>query len=242
MDIFAELEMLFPRIYSFAMKYRRELVATLIATSILTLGVLGVLHYRYSRNVRAHRALHDVRKIYDSEIKSKDTRVDFSSVVFDTQEEKWKRVEEQAKEAYYQHKGSALAPMFLAMEAEASHKLGQAERAVELIELAEPKFSKKVRPYYAVATALIKLDSNDKAEQEIGLKKLKKIALDKSNVAHDLALFRLGEHYYFDGEYDEARSWFGQLIVDYRVAEISERRYESPWVRKAREKMKMISY
>ena len=67
---------------------------------------------------------------------------------------------------------------------------------------------------------------------------MKELSVDEKCVAHDRALYHLGNYYWNNKNFDEAKNYWNQLIL---VAKYNkDAQYSSQWAQKAREKLQLI--
>jgi len=160
---------------------------------------------------------------------------------FSTEKEKWERVTSVFKDAYESHSGAGIAPIFLAYRAEALVKLDKLDEAIEVLRQAIAGMSNgQTRELYQAKLALMLLDN--KKDTSVGLETLKKLAADDQSVVRDLALYHLGEHYWYAKNFTEAKNYWNQLLLSYKSTDkgssLGDR--PSPWVALAQEKLRVI--
>lgn len=207
----------------FILKYKKEFIIGLIALVILILGSIFYYFYKDSVQKRAQRDFVSCVKFLDAKV--------------DSQVEKWTKVEQVFKKGYQDNKGSGLAPIFLAYQADALLKLDKAKDAVEVLQKAVSMLSSSaLKSYYQVKLALVKMDLKDQESLNQGLEILKNIALKDQDLAQDLALFRLGEYYWFNKNYSEVKNYWGQLIAKFG----KDSKRPSIWSETAEQKLKLI--
>lgn len=114
--------------------------------------------------------------------------------------------------------GSALAPYFIALQADALLKEGNRDAALATYAqvLAQlPKDSPLV-PLYTIKHALIQIDSSEEATRLAGMKALQTIAADKNSPVQDMALYNLGYLAWVSNDIATAENNFRKLIVEHK--------------------------
>ena len=165
--------------------------------------------------------------------------IDFDTKEFKTKEEKWTKVENLFRKGYEDNKSSGLAPIFLSYQSEALLNMGKHLDAISILKKAIDLIpSNEVKSYYQVKLALMQIDSEDKKMLSDGIAILKELAVDDKCVAHDRALYQLGNYYWNNKNFDEAKNYWNQLILKYGKS--SEK--PSFYVSKAKPKLKLISF
>ena len=106
----------------------------------------------------------------------------------------WEDVERAFKVGFEQHGNSTLAPFFLAFQASALAKQGKTQEALLVLTDAVQKMPKKSPLYFAYATklALLQIDCDDQATQEVGHAALQDLAENRNNPQRAMALYYQG--------------------------------------------------
>jgi len=231
------------KIYNYCISHKKEaVIAGSILVAIIIL-VVGYVFYMSSLQKRAHRSFVDALKYFDSNIVEKqDAKEDFLNLdefTFYNQESKWSKVAQVFQQGYEQNKGAGVAPMFLAYQSQALLNLGKQIEAINVLRQAVKLMpSSTLKTYYRVKLSLMQIDSENKDMVNDGVSILKEISLDQKNPTHDMVLYRLGEYYWYEKNFDEAKNYWNQLILKYGKS------VEKPsaWVELARPKLKLISF
>ncbi|MCK4517873.1 tetratricopeptide repeat protein [Candidatus Babeliales bacterium] len=211
-------------------------------------GVYGLGYYKQRREERAYQTLVSAMKYFDAPVAKKSEEhqgnLDFlEKKEFSTEKEKWERVASTFKDAYDSYSGAGIAPIFLAYRAEALVQLDKLDEAIEVLRQAIAGMSNgQTRELYQAKLALMLLDTKEEKEASVGLETLKKLAADEQSVVRDLALYHLGQHYWYAKNFIEAKNYWNQLLLSYKSdgkgASIGDR--PSPWVALAQEKLRVI--
>ena len=218
-----------------------RIIAILSMLLALAVGIYGYCYYKQQREEKAYRALVTSLEYFDAPFvkdgENKDDLDFLSKKEFKTAEEKWKKVDEIFKGAYKSHGSSGLASFFLAYRSQALLELKDLPKAIELLRLSLSDMPNgSVKEYYKSKLALMLIDTKSANGAGEGIKILKQLALDDTNVAHDRALYHLGEYYWHEKKFSEAKNYWNQLVLKYGKQE----RYPSPWVEPARDKLRLI--
>ena len=229
------------RIYQYSLSHKKE--AAIIVAAVLGLTFLGIGYsfYRVKVQQRAQLSFSEALKYYDAKVilpGSTEELEDFNTVTFKSEDEKWANVVKVFQDAYSENKGATIAPFFRAYQSDALVRLGDLSQAIKVLKDAI-KFmpNSELKSYYQVKNALMCLDSENKDFKEEGLSLLKGFALDQKSSIHDMVLYYLGEHYFDNKNFDEARNYWNQLTLMYSKS--SEK--PSWWAEQARPKLKLIS-
>lgn len=225
-------------------EYLKQIIASVVIVVIIVGCTFGYFHYRKSYEQGAHTALVEAMKYFNAKVKSESEssseEIDFfDKKEFSSHDEKWEKVAAVFKEGYESYKSSGIASMFLAYQSEALNKQSKIDEAIVVLNKALREIkSEEVKQYYKVKLALMTIDkgkdSPELVEQGIGI--LKSIATQDDNVANDLALYRLGEYYWYEKNFEETKNYWNQLLLKY--GEKSER--PSPFVSKMKSRLELI--
>jgi len=227
--------------YEFTLKYKNHLfVLLLFAIAFLGLSI-GYLFYKAGLQKRAQKDLvKDITilqaPVHTPDMKSEALKLD--SEFFTSQEEKWTKVLQNFESSYQKNKSAGIAPMFLAYQAEALINLGKIDNAVQVLKkLVEISPESVAKSFYKVKTALVGIDSDNKELEKNGLENLRYIALDSQNAVQPMALYYLGQYYWFVKNFDEAKNYWNQLILKYG----KKTEKHSEWADRAKIYLKLIS-
>lgn len=227
--------------YEYALERKNHLLVLLL----IILGIIGLsIGYYFYREGLQKRAQKDLVKdiavlqapVHTPDMQNEALKLD--SEFFTSQEEKWTKVAQNFESDFQKNKGSGVAPMFLAYQADALINLGKLDSAVQVLKkLVNMAPESAVKSYYKVKLALVSIDSGNKDFEKEGLEVLKSIGLESQNSAQPMALYYLGQYYWFAKNFDEAKNYWNQLILKYG------KKVEKPsiWAEKAKVYLKLIS-
>lgn len=204
-------------------------------------GIYGYSYYKKNREESAYRALTLALEYFDAPVKKDGEKAEDMSFLgskdFKTSDEKWEKVEAVFKKEYEAHKSSGIAALFLAYQSQALVELKKIDDAITVLRAAiNTMKSQPVKDYYEIKLALMLVDKGDATLLKEGLDILTQKANKESNVAHDMALYHLGQYYWYEKKYEEARNYWNQLVLKYDKQD----RTASPWVTAAKEKLGLI--
>jgi tetratricopeptide (TPR) repeat protein len=226
-------------------EHQNRILAIIGLIAAISGGMLGYLYYKRMRAERAYTALTEALEYFDAPVKKADDAKDddfnfLNKKEFTSEAEKWTKVDSVFKSGYEANEGSGIAPFFLAYRAEALVKLNNLPKAIEIMRIALSRMpNHKVKSYYEVKLALMLIDARSAAAVEEGVKILKKLSRDDKNIAHDTALYFLGEYFWYEKKFNEAKNYWNQLLLEYEK-EVTQDKYPSPWVGPAKEKLRLI--
>ena len=223
-------------------KQAKWVLLALVAILALVGGYFAYKYYDERMQRRAHKsfieALEYINVPVASSPEEKEKLTKEEKIFFSTEEEKWNKVAAVFKEAYENNKQSGLAGLFLAQESSAVLKIGKPEVARTLLEQAIPLIKENnVKSLYQIKLALLDLDSKDQGVVEKGAALLKSLASDSSTPANDLALYYLGNHYWNNQNFNEAKNYWNQLTHKYGA----DSPHPSPFALRAKDRLKLIS-
>ena len=140
---------------------------------------------------------------------------------------------------YDQHKKSAIAPLFFSFQADAQVKQGKYTQAIDTLQSAINALPEKspLIVLFKTKRALVQLDNQDDAMQQLGLRELVQLARDKDNHFSDIALFYLGRYYWAHDKIDDAKKAWQELVDTPAYTQ----QFPSPWAQEAHEKLKLIA-
>lgn len=224
----------------FINKYKIHILGSVALIFILFVGFLTYSFYKKSQSQAAHRDLIECMKYYDAPVvlstdQNAKKNYEFS---FNTEQEKWIKVEEVFNKAYYSNSSSSISGIFLTFVSEAMLRLGKTKESLDTLSEALSKIpSKTVRDFYDVKYALMLLDSNNESNRDLGLSKLKTYSQDFDNAVNDEVLYNLGYYYWNLKNFNESKNYWNQLVHKYGRGT----KDPSPWVELAKEKLKLIT-
>ncbi|MBM3886526.1 hypothetical protein FJ364_01235 [Candidatus Dependentiae bacterium] len=184
--------------------------------AVVVLGS-GIAVYRYmatQTNMAAHKELMQFARMVEEPLNiSGDMAGDLKASL---EKDKWGRVASLSLKNYEEFKGTKLGAVFLVFRADALDHLGQPEDAVATMRQAvEAMQNRAVRDYYQVKLALMLMDQKNDSVSKEGLTLLQKIAENPKHKAHDRALYYLGEYFWINKQFAEAKNFWQQLVVKY---------------------------
>lgn len=129
----------------------------------------------------------------------------------------WQEVEQSCQAGFQRHAASAMAPYFLACQAEALLEQGHHDAALKKMQEALVKFSSKSPLYhvYALKEALMMIDAAQAEIRQEGVKKLQELAQDAKNPQQDMALLYLGHYYSAEKDTDNAVKTWTKLVQEH---------------------------
>ena len=222
--------------------YKIHIISTISIVVALSVGTFGYFYYKQNREERAFRALTTALEYFDAPITKAEDRKDddlsiFGKKEFSNEQEKWQKVESVFREEYNNFRNSNIASFFLAYQAEALIKQSKLHDAAEVLSIAIPKMSDKdAKSFYNIKLALVQIDTKENVSIQNGLERLRSIASEENNPAHDLSLYHLGEYYWNQKNFKEAKNYWNQLVLKYD----QDSKYPSPWSSEAKKKLKLI--
>lgn len=158
----------------------------------------------------------------------------FERVLAQEGEGKWEEVERAFAAGYAAHSGSALAPFFLAFQAETALELGDTEQARSLMNDAMQKMPRSNPLYhlYAVKRAVMLIDADDIALKDQGLALLQELAGDAQNPYRDMAQFFYGYQAFAVGDKAKAQERWQPLMQESGAT--------SPWALRAQSYLELL--
>jgi len=226
--------------YNYALQHKKEFLIGVIVFIGCIVLFIGYGYYKDSAQKRAHKDLVKALKVFNMPVRTDETQDELrmDRKFFVSNKEKWTEVERVFADFYQQNKGASIAPMFLVYQSEAILNLGKLNKAIEILSYAVGYMNKRfaARYYYEIKLALMEIDSDIKAFNSEGLGTLKRIALDQSNYAQDMALFRLGEYFWYKKKFSDAKNYWNQLVLKFG----KKSKHPSVWAELAKEKLRLI--
>ena len=196
---------------------KKEMALGLLFVAVMIAAFFGYRYHRRRTQIAAHHDFVHALKHYDAPVK-KTAQYDPAKeiVEFNNDQEKWQRVAELFAQGYDKNSGAGLAPMFLAFQSEALINLKKLDEAINVLKKSVISMSNKdVASYYEIKLALMQLDSTNKSARDEGLERLKGLTREQGTIAYDQALFNLGNYYWINKQFDEAKSYWQQFIVKF---------------------------
>ena len=222
---------------AFVIKKQKEIIIGTAAVIVVAGTFFGYRAYRAQYEENAYQALVEGLEYLNAPIREEGEEVEFDLVEkkeFKDEIEKWEKVVAVFENSYDSFSRAGIAPMFLAYLSEGLLKQGKKAEAVAALEKALYQIKNDaVADYYRVKLALVQVDMGDDALREKGLGVLKELAANDKGVAHDLALYRLGEYYWFAKNFEEARNYWNQLVLLTRYSQDAP--FPSPWAERAKD-------
>ncbi len=213
----------------------------LLGLAGLVVGALMLVGYHFYSNwaqAAAHKDFVVALRYFDAPVTTQNVVTD-DVVEFATDEDKWKKVEEVFKAGYQKHRGSGLASMFCAYQAEALTRLGNIDGAIEVLQNAIKIMpSNEMREFYKLKLALVKCDSADARVQQDGFADLKKLAEDQKSLANEAGLYYIGAYFWNQRDYAQAKNYWQQYMVKYGL---KDAKFQSGFSEVVKSKLKLIS-
>lgn len=184
---------------------------------VIGLIVLGsFFSYRWYQQYRNRAAQYDFGILLDAYTKEQENEnADFVVIA------------QKAQVGLQKHKRSALAPLFVTLQADALLSAKQKEEALRVMTDYEPKLSHSLlAPLFLTKCAVMKMDSADEGERQKGIAQLQRLAHDMHNAFRDDALYHLFMYYWVHSDVQQARL-IGQMFVD---AYGQDMQAPSPWL------------
>lgn len=165
---------------------------------------------------------------------------DFASQKASHDQEGLQRVERLFAEGHTQYRSSALAPYFLAMQAEVQLQQDKQDEALATLHMVVTSLpsSSPMLPLFKTKHALVALDSKDESIRNVGLQELMSVARDTHFAYNDMALFYLGRYYWSQNDLQEAKKIW-QELVDLRS--LDQAASPSPWAHEAQQALKQLT-
>lgn len=213
---------------------------TKVLNGIVGLVVLGagVAVYRYMANqtkMAAHKELIQFARMVEEPLNiSGDMAADLRASL---EKDKWNRIAAMALKNYQEFKGTKLGAAFLVFRADALNGLDKPEEAIDAMRQAVNAIGvASVRDYYQLKLALMLIDQEKEVAKKEGLELLKKISNNAKDAAHDRALYYLGEYYWINKQFAEAKNCWQQFVVKYGTDKGSQELVE-----KAKERLELLA-
>jgi tetratricopeptide (TPR) repeat protein len=228
------------KVYNFVIAHKKEFIAGLIIFVGATIFSLGYLYHKSRLQEKAYKSFANALRYYDAKVgEAKSSVPDIDLKSFATAEEKWNEVAKIFQEGFENYRNAGIAPFFLVYQSDALLNLGKTDEAINVLRQAIDLMKNKsaTYSYFKIKLALMLIDSKKDGSENEGLEILKEFARDSKNPANDLALYRLGEYFWFAKNYFEAENYWNQLNVSYGKKSL----HPSAWAAQARERLKLIT-
>jgi tetratricopeptide (TPR) repeat protein len=220
----------------FALANRRRLILGALGLIGMICAFIAYGYYHSWVQTSAQKAFAEALRYYDAPVGNK-TTITNGTIEFGSDEEKWKKVAEVCDADYHKNSRAGIAPFFKTYYADALAHLGKTDQAIEIMAKAVPEIARQeLRDFYNVKLALMKLDNP--ATHTQGLTLLTAVANDRSNTAHEAGLYYLGFYFWSIKNFEQARAYWQQLVVQYDKPDAKQQSGFAPLV-KAR--LKLIS-
>ena len=204
----------FERAVDWAIKNRMQVLGGIVGFVVLGSGVAV---YRYMANqtkMAAHKELLQLVRMMEEPVRvSGEGSEELKSSL---EMQKWNKVAAAAEKDYQEFKSTSLGSTFLVFQADALNNLGKkAESLVAMRKAVDAMDVAAVRDYYQLKLALMLIDQADDVAAKEGLELLKKLSNNQKSAANDRALYYLGEYFWVNKQYAEAKNNWQQLVVKY---------------------------
>ncbi len=223
--------------YEYFLAHVKQVLIVAAGILILIGLAIGYGYYRARRQEKAHKSFIQALKYFDAKVGVEE---DFlgETKSFKTEEKKWEQTAKIFKKEYGKNRSAGIAPIFLAYQSEALVRLGKLDKAIEVLKKSLNLMEKDAAlySYYKVKLTLMQIDTGSKSLIDQAIASLKSMALEQNKPAHDMALYRLGEYFWYQKNYPEAKNYWNQLIIKYG----KKSKHPSLWAQKAKEKLKLI--
>lgn len=213
----------------------KKIVFGFVAGCIVLSG--GVAVYRYSANqtnIAAHKELVALMRMVDEPVHLSGKGTD--DLKASMEEQKWQKVAAVAQKNYQEFKSTNMGATFLAVHADALCYLNKPKEAVAVMRQSVDAMGvASVRDYYQLKLALMLVDQAEEVARKEGLDLLTKISNNPKHMAHDRALYYLGEYFWINKQYPDAKNVWQQLIVKY-----GNEGGASEFIEKAKERLELL--
>lgn len=198
-------------------RYIRALVIVAVVALAGGLSIFGYRWYRLNQEERAQETFSACMNEYEKA---------------ERDEKLWPNAELVFRQGYQENSSTAIAPHFLAFQAEALSRMSKPQEARVAMEKAASLLSSNSPVYHMYKTkyALMMLDDADATVAQKGLALLIQQADDETNANRDMALYYLGLYYLENDELQKATTEWN------RLAQVTSQAPESPWAQLVLEK------
>ncbi len=239
-SVFFNMQRVYEGLVIWVLDHWRGLFTLILCALFALVGNFGYQAYRVSQNEEAHKAFVGITRLVGAQPSGEAKK----------NAEKRSAAEQQRNEALIaaadlflgNHSSSCYAPAVHGFMARAYLAMGNAaESRSHFLAAKKAALSLDLRQVYAFSVALMDLDSADESLRSQGLEELKALCANESSSVYDAALFYLGEYYWKQQNYQEARLWWAQLIlVANKKMHGAPVEAKSPWVALAKERVALL--
>lgn len=214
---------------------RREILCALLTVGLTFGGYFGYRSWRRYQNFAAHRLFEQNMATFNTPVSGEAVTSD-TLFTFASREEKWQEVALQFSSSYAAYPRSSYAPLFLAYAARAHQHLGDTSQAVDLLKKSIKAFrAEALSGWHQAQLAVLYLGAEDVALVQIGIDLLATISQDPKHIGQEFALYQLGNHYWYNDQFDQAQHYWNMLAMLQRgQAQPSE------WFVQAKQKLKLL--
>ncbi len=204
----------FENAVSWITENRQRVIAGISGICMMAIGV-GIYHY-YANKTKA-AAYKDFSALMQMVSEpAKVTGTGGEDLKASVELQKWERVEKLAQSHYNSYKGVGLGAAFLAVRADALDVLGNTAEAVKTMRQAVSAMGvAPIRECYEVKLALMLMDQTSDTEKKEGYDMLIRIGNNPKHMAHDRALYYLGEYAWIQRNFTDAKNYWQQLVIKY---------------------------
>lgn len=206
-------------------RFLKPLAVVSVILLVAAGGYFGYRYYVVSQEQNAHRSFATYLETFQAAQQANTLQ-------------EWERMVSLFEQGYQQHTHRSIAPLFLAMKADAQLQLGQRVESINTLQQAIEALPKQSKLYPLLATkqALMQLDSEDDAVSKVGFAQLVSLARDTNNSLQDMALFYLGRYYWANDHIEDAqKAW-----QDLEDSSWAQKAYPSPWVAQAQQALQQL--
>ncbi|MFH1643674.1 MAG: hypothetical protein ABIA74_00665 [bacterium] len=226
--------------YKYIIQNKKLALAVLGGLVVFIVFISWYLIRQGQVQANAHKDFVYAMEYFNAPVVSKESKsVSFDTKEFTSADAKWSKVEELFKRAYENNKSAGLAPIFLAYQSEALLNQDKLKEATDILKKSVGFISDKdLKSYYQVKLALMQIDSGDESLKQGGIAILKELAVNDKCAANDRALYHLGDYYWQNKNFDEAKNYWNQLILKYGKSSLKP----SLFAANAKPRLKLISF
>lgn len=191
-----------------------------LCATLVLLGVFGYRLYKTNKEEKAQEVFSACMHEYDKA---------------ERDEKLWPNAELVFRLGFQENGSTAMAPYFLAFQAEALLHMDKFEQARTCMEQAVSlSYGTPIYYLYATKHALMMMDDAETSNVQKGLDMLDRLAQDEKNSTRDMALYYLGLYHWEKDEREKAtKTW--DLLAQLTIKEPA-----SPWAQLALEKSEHI--
>lgn len=218
-----------------AIKNRTKVLGGIVGTGVFFGGVSVYRYMADQTRMAAHKELIQLVRMIEEPVRiSGEGSEELKSSM---EAQKWQNVAATAEKNYQEFKSTSLGSTFLVYQADALNTQGKRAEALTVMRKAVSAMGvASVRDCYQLKLALMLIDQTDEASTKEGVELLKKMSENQKNAANDRALFYLGEYYWINKQYADAKNNWQQLVVKY-----GGEKGASELVDKAKERLELLA-